>query len=211
MKFDINIENVNYLKINYRDKNDFAHCIKSAIRLISESEILASAKFEDNINITAPQEIELSIACDNGLYKTKAKLKRIEFEDPYILFSIKKPEEMEFLQNREYFRVKIQENANISFKRDEKEINIGALTYDLSAKGVRIELDENVEFSEEVNLSLFLQNRIINTNAHYIRTDTDDNIIKASFQFIDISDADLDFISQICFKKQLEERRKNLM
>ena len=129
MKFDINIENVNYLKINYRDKNDFAHCIKSAIRLISESEILASAKFEDNINITAPQEIELSIACDNGLYKTKAKLKRIEFEDPYILFSIKKPEEMEFLQNREYFRVKIQENANETEQREKlnkvRPLNIG--------------------------------------------------------------------------------------
>lgn len=211
MNFDINIENVNYLKINYKDKNNFTHCIKSAVRFIGETEILASIKYEENFNIAVPQEIELSIACDNGLYKTIATLKRIEFEGSYILFSIKKPSEMDFVQNREYFRVKVQENANISFTKNEQKINISALTYDLSAKGVRIELDENIKFPEKVTISLCFQTKIINVNAHYIRTDMEDDIIKASFQFIDIAETDLDYISQICFKKQLEERRKNLM
>jgi len=211
MKFNLNAENVNYIKISYRDKDNFVHCIKAAIRYINQIEILASAKTDEYSFISSPQTVELGIACDNGLYKAKTILQRVEYDSPYILFSLKRPEEMEFHQNREYFRVKIQENVNISYEIDDGTNLLSSVTYDLSAKGVRIELEKEVEFPDEVTLSLFFQNRIIEVKAKYIRTDIDDNIIKASFQFIDIKQPDLDFISQICFKKQLEERRKNLL
>lgn len=211
MKFDINKENVNYVKISYLDKDNFSHCIKAAVRLIGEFELLVSIKSDDKIFIPTPQSVELGIACDNGLYKAKTVLKKVEYDTPYILFSMKKPEYMELQQNREYFRVKLQENANIIYTKDEQVIQFSSITYDISAKGVRIELEEEVKFPEEVELLLFLENKTIDVSAKYIRTDIDDNIIKASFQFTDISESDLDFISQVCLKKQLEERRKNLL
>ena len=211
MKFDLSKESINYVKINYLDNDNFAHYTKAAVRFIGELEFLASTKSEEALNIPAPQEVELGIACDNGLYKAKTVLKKVEFEDPYILFTMRKPEEMEYQQNREYFRVKLQENINITYVKEEQEHSLSALTYDLSAKGVRIELDNEIDFPEEVILSLFLQNKIIEVKAKYVRTDNDDNIKKASFQFVDLKEPDLDYISQICFKIQLEERRKNLL
>lgn len=211
MRFDINKENINYIKINYLDSDNFSHCIKAAVRLIGEFELLVSIKSEEKIFIPTPQSVELGIACDNGLYKAKTILKKVEYDAPYILFSLKKPEEMELQQNREYFRVKLQENANVIYEKDEQPVQFSAITYDISAKGVRIELEEEIEFPEKVVLLLFFENKTIEVNAKYIRTDIDDNIIKASFQFTDISEIDLDFISQVCFKKQLEERRKSLL
>ena len=58
---------------------------------------------------------------------------------------------------------------------------------------------------------LFLPQRNIDVQAQYIRNDNEDHIIKASFQFVEMSQSDLDYISQLCLQKQLEERRKNLM
>ncbi len=211
MKFDLNIQNINYVKINYKDDDGFAHCIKGAIRLFSEYEILACVKYDENLHITTPQDVDLNIATDNGLYKAHTTLKKIEDENPYLLFSMRKPEDMEYQQKREYFRVKLQEDANIIFVENEQEIQITALTYDISANGIRIELDKKVDFPQDVQIKLFLPKKTVELSAKYIRTDEDDQILKASFHFYNISESDLDYISQICLQKQLEERRKNLL
>jgi len=208
MKFDLNTENINYVKITYKDKNNFAHCIKTAIKFIGEYELLTCIKTEDSLNINIPQEVILGIACDNGLYKTKTTLKKIEEDDGYTLLSMLKPEEMEYQQKREYFRVKLRENVNILYKIDGKEHKLSAITYDISANGVRIELDSQIDFSEYVVISLYLPKKEIKVQAKYIRSDDEDQIIKAAFQFINLSQSDLDYISQICLCKQLEERRK---
>ena len=211
MKFNLNTENINYVKITYKDNNDFAHCIKAAVRLITERELLACIKIEEIPDIKIPQEVSLGIACDNGLYKTKTILKKIEEDPPYLLFSMEKPDEMEYQQQREYFRVKLQEDVTIEFESDGKEVKYSALTYDISANGVRVELDKDFAFPKDVRVLLFFPQKTIDVNALYIRSDDEDQVKKASFRFNDISQSDLDYISQVCFQKQLEERRKNLM
>ena len=212
MEFNLISDNINYLKINYKDKNNFAHYIKAAIRLINDFEIVASAKLEGEINIETPQIAEISFVCENGLYRAQTELKRIEKEEPYTLFLFKKPQELSYHQKREFFRVKIKESASVIFENESEEIiNLPVLTYDISASGVRVELDSNVKFSENVKIVLFLPKKNVEIKAKYIRTDNDDGVIKASFKFEHIADADLDYISQICIQKQLEERRKNLL
>jgi len=211
MKFDLSKENINYLKITYNDKDGFAHCVKSAIRLIGEYELLASAKFDEELSIETPQEVELGIACDNGLYKSKAVLQKVEKNSPYIMFTMLKPEEMEYQQKREYFRVKLQEDATVYYAENEQKKKLSAVTYDISANGVRIELDEKIDFPEEVKIVLYLPQKTVEALAKYVRIDDEDKKLKASFHFIDIAQSDLDYISQICFAKQLEERRKNLL
>jgi len=211
MKFNQKTENINYIKISYKDNDGFTHYIKAAVRFMSEYELVASAKLEENdISIDAPKEIELGIACDNGLYKANTILKKIEKENPYILFSIRTPDDMEFQQKREFFRVKLTENANIVYQIGEDEHRLSAMTYDISGNGVRIQLEEPIEFPEDVRLFLSLPDRLIDTKAKYIRTDEEDKILKVSFNFVDLSPSDIDYISHICFQKQMEERRKNL-
>lgn len=212
MKFNLNAENINYVKITYKDSKAFTHCIKAAVRFIGEYELLACVKTEEDLNIVTPQEVSIGIACDNGLYKADTTLKKVEKEDEsYILFSLRKPEDTEYQQKREYFRVKIHESITVIFEQNEEVIKYPAITYDISANGVRIELDKNMTFPKDVRLLLFLPDKTVDVKAQYIRSDDEDQITKAAFRFKDIPQADLDYISQVCFRKQLEERRKNLL
>lgn len=211
MKFDLNTESINYLKITYKDKEGFAHCIKAAVKYLNDFELLASAKYEENLNIETPQEIELGIACENGLYKATTILKHIENNNPYLLFSMSKPDEMEYHQNREYFRVKLQENVNIVYEENGQEKWISAITYDISANGVRVETEKIIDFPENVKIILHLPQRDIELQAKYVRTDNEDQKLKLSFHFVNVNQTDLDYIFQICFAKQLEDRRKNLL
>lgn len=211
MKFNLNAESINYLKITCTDDNGFAHYIKAAIRYIGESEVLAAVKKEEDVSISFPQDVDLGIACDNGLYTAKTELKKVEEEPLYKLFLLKRPENFEYQQKREYFRVKLQEDVNIVYEFNGTEKSYSAVTYDISANGVRIELDDDINFPENVKLMLILPGRNIISLAKYIRNDDEDQINKASFQFVEISQSDIDYISQFCLQRQLEERRKNLL
>ena len=84
MEFNLNIENINYIKIKYTDKEGFKHCIKSAIKNINEKEILSCTKYEIFINITYPQDAELDIATDSGLYKAHTTINYTKKEGDFI-------------------------------------------------------------------------------------------------------------------------------
>ena len=154
MKLNLNIENVNYIKILYKDKNDFTHCIKAALKRLDEREIVACAKFDEDFFISTPQDVNINIACDNGLYQATATLKFISKEEPYIFFNIKSPEDIVYQQKREYFRVKISENALISYDINDKRKDIPCETYDLSGNGVRLILDEKYNLPEKYIISV---------------------------------------------------------
>ena len=207
MKFNINIESVNYIKIIYQDNNGFAHCIKAAVNNIKENEIVASTKYDGDLYVKTPQEIELSIACDNGLYKAKTILKSVEGDKSYMYYRIVPPVEIDYQQKREFFRVKISEDVVITYE-DKK---VACETFDISANGIRVVLDEKISFPEEVCLTLYLPSKNVEVGAKYIRTDDEDKILKASFSFVELKESDRDYISQLCLQKQLEMRRKSLL
>ena len=115
MKFNLDLDNINYLKIIYKNADDTTVCTKAAIKRIGEREIFACAKFEDDLKINTPQDVSLSFVCVNGLYRTNTTLKFIENDPPYIYFTLRTPEGLEYQQNREYFRIKMEENAILSF------------------------------------------------------------------------------------------------
>lgn len=203
MKFNLNLDNINYIKIVYKDKQNNACCTKAAIKNMSEREIFACAKFEDGLYLQTPQDISLSFVCDNGLYRTTTTLKYIENQAPFVFFSIKTPLGIEYQQNREYFRVRMEEDVILSFDKH----SIPCKVHDISANGVRIILPQKIDIPEEVNLDILFQPKDIKTKAKFVRTDNEDNIFKASFEFVEMSGADMDLISQKCIKKQLEYKK----
>lgn len=208
----MNIENVNYIKIRYLDNDGFSHCTKAAINRISEVDIFATAKSEENMIIKTPIDAEVSIVADNGLYKAHTDIKRMEKDGDYVNFILKKPDEIDYQQNREYFRVKISENANITYKDEANtEHNIACVTSDISANGVSMIVDENYNIPEIVKIKLYFPEKTITSDAKFVRIDEEDGIKKLSFNYTDLKEHDLDYISQICLKKQLEQRRKALM
>lgn len=205
MKFNLNLDNINYIKIVYKDKSDTVCCTKAAIKNMNERDIYACAKFENNLFLNTPQEVALSFVCENGLYRTSTTLKYIENDAPYTFFTMKTPVGIEYQQNREYFRVKMDEDAIISFDKE----TIPCKIHDISANGVRLILLRKVEIPEEADLDLLFAPKGIKTKAKFIRFDNEDNVPKVSFEFIGMTDSDRDFISQKCIQKQLEYKRSN--
>lgn len=211
MKFNLELENINYLKLLYKDANDFLHCVKASIKHMSDIDIYACVKKEEWENIPAPQNISVGFACDNGLYKGESVIKYTKFEEPYLYFSIKTPEEIEFQQNREYFRVRLNNNVVISYRTDDDEIiRVPCNVYDLSANGLRVKLNTKTYFPQDVFIDIYFDNREIRTKAKFVRTDEEDEILKAAFHFIDLSENDMDYIARVCIRKQIEDKRNSL-
>lgn len=203
MKFNLNLDNINYIKIVYKDKNDNACCTKAAIKNMNEREIYACAKFEDGLYIEFPQEISLSFVCDNGLYRTNTTLKYVENKNPFVFFYIKTPFGIEYQQNREYFRVRMDEDVIMTFN----QTSVACKVHDISANGIRIILPKKINIPEEVTLDILFRPKNVKTKAKLIRIDNEENILKASFEYLEISKNDVDLISQKCIQKQLEYKR----
>lgn len=210
MILNMNPEDIKYVKILYQDSEEKACSVRAAIRSITKTEIMCCAKFEDGLHIKTPQDVTFSIVCTEGLYRTKTVLRKVENDEPYTFFFLIPPASLEYRQNREYFRVALALKCVFSYKLNDEIINIQTQTADISASGVSVILPQCEIGSEDAWLSITVNNRQVKTKVKYIRDEKIDSEYKISFRFTEISESDRDLISQICIKKQLEDRRKNL-
>lgn len=208
MRFNLKLEEIKYLKILYTDIYDEICDLKVAIKKIDEREIFACAKTNTELNIETPQEIMLSIVCTDGLYRTKAKLKSINNEDPYTFIYIETPQGIEYQQNREYFRVKA--NYNCFYIPDENSAGFEVISNDISANGISLIMPNHIISENASKLLIEINKREIETLVKYIRSEKVENGYKISFTFSKISENDRDFISQVCIKNQLAQRRNTL-
>ena len=206
MKFNLDIDNINYIKIVFKDNQNSTCCKKATIKYMNEREIYACAKIEDGLYLQTPQNVSISFVCENGLYRTNTILKYVENKDEYVYFAFQTPEGFEYQQNREYFRVKMSEKAIISFENNVIKCKV----HDISANGVRFILPEKINMPEEVTVDILFQPKSIKTRAQFVRYDENDGILKASFHFKHLLERDMDIISKKCIQKQLEYKRSLL-
>lgn len=207
MEFNITTGDINYVKLIFNDIENNSHCIKSDVKLISDRIVVLCIKYEDALEIPIPQEVNLNIVCENGLYSTTTTLQALDKQPPYIFFTVRTPQGLSFRQNREYFRVKMEGDVVLYYIYNNRTNRINAKLYDISASGVKIVLPERINIPQGANLEIYFAERTINLKAEFLRFDDDDNILKAAFKYIDIPDEAVNFISQKCIKKQLENRR----
>ncbi len=207
MKFNLSLENINYIKINYEDSDGVRHCAKVAIKHLSSVDILACMKYEKFVSIPFPQDVTVNFACDSALYQAKTTLKYVDRDDTYIFFTIKLPDDIVYKQNREYFRVKMDDSVLLRFDG----LVIPARICDISAGGIKVRLDESIQFPENIVIDILFKTGEIKTKAKFIRLDDEEEMITVSFEFENLSDTNRDIISQKCIQKQLEDRRKALM
>lgn len=209
MKFNFNLEDIKYVKILYVSGHSGTTTIKTAIKKITEHEIIACAKYEDEFIVKTPQEVTLSIVCNDGLYRTKTKLKSVESDAPYIFFYLEIPIGMEYQQNREYFRIPANYSCAYYVNYDDEVHNYTTTTCDISANGVSFELAEPVFSEDDAEIDLMIEEKLIHAKIKYVRNEKTENGYKISFHFSEISQADQDYISKICIQKQLEQKRNN--
>lgn len=210
MRFNIELENIKYIKILCTDADDKPCNIKAAIKKINEREIIACTRFEENFSAKTPQNVTLSIICTDGLYRTKTKLKSVEDADPYLIFVLEAPQGLEYQQNREYFRVPVKYSCTYSLKVQDEIKHYNAETVDLSANGVSILLPEHITSNEECYLEILIEGIEIRTKVQYIRSEKTNEGYRISFKFSQITNQDQDFISKVCIQRQLEQKRNTI-
>lgn len=207
MHFNFNLEDIKYLKILYRNNEGNPSTIKAAVKRINEREIISCIKYDEDIPAKAPQEVTLSIICSDGLYRTKTKLKSIDYDDPYVFFILETPQGMEYQQNREYFRISGSFDCVYYVTDNNNTKCYTTKTVDISANGVSIMIPELVFSEAGSDIEIMLNERIIQAKVQYVRSEKLDEGYKVSFTYSNISDSDRDFISKVCIKKQLEQKR----
>ena len=207
MKFNLNMEDIKYLKILYSDENNHPSSIKVAMKKVDEYRLTACIKAEDEMKIRTPQEITLSIICGEGLYRTQTRLISTSYEQPYLYLFMDTPIGLEYQQNREYFRVSAAFNASYYVNVNDEFKNYTTQTFDISANGVSIILPEHAVSEDDAEIDMMVNEKIVHAKIRYIRSEKTDGGYKISFTYSDISNRDRDYISQICIKKQLEDKR----
>ena len=207
MKFNLNIDDIKYLKILYSNENGNPVSMKSAIKRVDDREITACVKYEDDFNISCPQQVTLSIVCSEGLYRTQTKLKSYRCDAPYISLYLETPDNFEFQQNREYFRVPVTLNCSYHVINNGQPAVFETKTFDISAGGLSIILPVHVFSEEDAEIEIKIAEKVIKAKIRYIRSERTDTGYKLSFKYTDISNRDTDLISQLCIQKQLEDKR----
>lgn len=210
MKFNLNLEDIKYTKILYQDLDGTPCTTKAAIKSVDERELIACAKFENSVNIKSPQEVTLSLVCKDGLYRTKTKLKSSYEHGEYIFFALETPQGLEYTQNREFFRVPVEYDCVYTVFSDNKKYAYKTHTCDISANGVSIFMTEHKITDKDSTLEITFDGIDIATKVKYIRSEKVENGYKLSFAFSAITNTDRDFISQICIRKQLEQKRNSI-
>jgi c-di-GMP-binding flagellar brake protein YcgR len=207
MKFNLSIDNIKYVKLLMANSEGNPISVKAAIKKMDEKEIVTCFKIENDFNIKNPQQITLSIICEEGLYRTQTQLKSCSCEAPYIFISLETPSSLEYQQNREYFRIPALYNCVYYVNNNGQPASFNATTADISANGVSIILPVHVFSEEDAEIEMMVKEKLITAKIRYVRSEKIPDGYKLSFTYSDISNRDRDYISQICIQKQLEDKR----
>ena len=207
MKFGDNLEDIKYIKIEYLDNNETSKTIKAFVKNINEQNIYAKLKIDDEkLQIKIPQDIILNIVAIDGLYTAPSKLKFIEYKEDFAYLTIESPENLEYHQKREYFRIGIEYDCIYIVNK----MQIPSKTFDISANGVSIIVPNHVISDENAKLIININDHQIQTEIKYIRSEKIQSGYKLSFMYTKISENDRDKISQACIKYQLEMKKRSI-
>ena len=210
MSFNLKVEEIKYIKILYTTTEGEVIKSKAAVKKIDAREIVACEKYQENVFVKTPQEIDLSIIYNDGIYKAKGILKTFENSDPYMFFIIETPQNYEREQKREFFRVNSNYACTLKSNNSDKETSYAVSCINISANGIKVL--SKAEFTEKKPFILLIQikDKTIQTEAKIIRSEKIKNNFEISLTFTKISDKDRDYISQTCLQKQLEQKRNSL-
>ena len=139
---------------------------------------------------------------DNGYLYFESYIKDIQNN----VVSIANPVKHRFLQRRKFTRIKFMEDLELTYENTTHKIR----TLDLSAGGMKVRTEENINMDLEYKVSLKLTDeQVINCKYQLIRMEKGDNgIYTISGRFTNLSNIDKMTLIQFCMKKDMENLNK---
>lgn len=201
MKFNFDLESIKYLEIEYYSNNRKKN-FKLALSEKKENEFIAVT---ENVidDIDEQQEVEISFIDISGLYKTTTRIKEIYTENDRTYFIIENPKSLDYTQNRNDFRILAEYDCIYTIDTEYGIQSYNATTYDISAGGVSITLEENILSLDESSILIFINSKNIKSHLKFLRCEAIEDAFRFVFEFTDLSDADYDFLKEFCIQEQL--------
>ena len=139
---------------------------------------------------------------DNGYLYFESYIKGLENN----VISIANPVKHRFLQRRKFTRIKFNENLELVFGDTVHKIR----TLDLSAGGMKIQSEDNINIENEYKVSINLGNeQEVKCKYQLIRVEKGDNgLYTISGRFTNLSNIDKMTLIQFCMKKDMENMNK---
>lgn len=139
---------------------------------------------------------------DNGYLYFESHVKDLKKNIVYVA----NPKKHRFLQRRKYTRIKFIENIDLIY--DDKAYK--ARTLDLSAGGMKIQTEENLDIEKEYKVSIQLSNeQEVSCKYQLIRVERGDNgLYTISGRFTQLSNINKMVLVQYCMQKEMENQNK---
>ncbi|MCQ2743558.1 MAG: PilZ domain-containing protein [bacterium] len=139
---------------------------------------------------------------DNGYLHFESYIKELENN----VISIANPVKHRFLQRRKFTRVKFIEPIELKYK----DTVYKARTLDISAGGMKIQSEENINIEHEYSVVIKLSDeQEIKCKYSLIRVERGDNgLYTVSGRFTQLSNIDKMMLIQYCMQKEMENKNK---
>lgn len=139
---------------------------------------------------------------DNGYLYFESYIQALENN----VITIANPVKHRFLQRRKYTRIKFIENMELSCG----DITHKIRTLDLSAGGMKIQTEENIDIEKLYNVTIRLGGeQEVKCKYQLIRVERGDNgLYTISGKFVNLSNIDKMTLIQFCMKKEMENQNK---
>lgn len=192
-------------------KNQIVSVIPEDVRGAGTGIITKSAKKAVEIEI-APDNlqfyekdgiVELFASADDGMLYFSSTLKDIDGN----ILKIAVPENFDILQRREFTRISMEKKVNLKIDKEDK---ITCKCLDISAGGMKLEADKQLDMEQDYTVSFSLENNVnISCYLRPIRISKSDNgKYIVSGRFVLLKNIDKIAIVQFCFKKEIENTNK---
>ena len=139
---------------------------------------------------------------DNGYLYFESYVQNLENN----IVTIANPVKHRFLQRRKFTRIKFVENLELIFE----DIKHKVRTLDLSAGGMKLTTEENIDIEKEYKVTINLGNeQEVKCKYQLIRVEKGDNgLYTISGKFSQLSNIDRMTLVQYCMKKDMENMNK---
>lgn len=165
---------------------------------------VSEESFEVKLDIQGKYEIDESVELFTMTSKGQLYFETIIKDIQGDILSLWFPINYRYLQRREYSRIHMDKEIVLT----KEGSNIDAKIVDISAGGLKVTTNEQLELMTQYSLSLNIDNEITNCTFEPIRIEANANKFVASGRFNDITSHDRIALVQYCFRKQIENSNK---
>ena len=165
---------------------------------------VSEESFEVKLDIQGKYEVDESVELFTMTSKGQLYFETIIKDIQGDILSLWFPINYRYLQRREYSRIHMDKEIVLT----KEGSNIDAKIVDISAGGLKVTTNEQLELMAQYSLSLNIDNEITNCTFEPIRIEANANNFVSSGRFNDITSHDRIALVQYCFRKQIENSNK---